>query len=108
VNGGSIRNSGEEIVASWTQNVSRDFSFNVGGNLTFQKNEVLSLSEELPTGLLIRSFQNNGSAESRTMPGQPIGSFFGYVVEGIYQNQMISTSHHPLGAFRPVILNLKM
>jgi len=30
--------------------------------------------------------KNNGAAESRTMPGQPIGSFYGYIEEGIFQS----------------------
>jgi len=104
INGGSIKNWGEEFTANWTQNFSRDLSLNVGGNITFLKNKVLSLSEELPTGVLIRGFQNNGSAEARTLPGYPIGSFFGYVVEGIYQSQAdilkspVATS---IGAYRP-------
>ncbi|CAN5530799.1 TonB-dependent receptor [soil metagenome] len=86
INGGSIRNSGEEFSANWTQTVNRDFTVNVGGNITFLKNKVVSLSSDLPTGVLIRSFQNNGAAESRTLPGYAIGSFYGYVVEGIYQS----------------------
>jgi TonB-linked SusC/RagA family outer membrane protein len=86
VNGGSLRNWGEEFTASWNQNLSKDLTLTISGNITFLKNEVLSLSEDLPTGVLIRAFQNNGSAESRTMPGEPIGSFFGYIVEGLYQD----------------------
>lgn len=85
-NGGSIRNWGEEFSASWNQNLKRDLSINISGNITFLKNEVVSLNENLPAGYLSRAFQNNGSAESRTMVGSPIGSFYGYVVEGIYQS----------------------
>ena len=85
-NGGSIRNWGEEFTASWNQNFSRDLSINIGGNITFLKNKVISLSPDIPGGFLSRGFQNNGSAESRTLPGQPIGSFYGYTVEGIYQS----------------------
>jgi TonB-linked SusC/RagA family outer membrane protein len=93
INGGSIKNTGEELTASWTENLSRDFTLGISGNITFLQNKVLSLSEELPTGVLIRSFQNNGAAESRTTPGQPIGVFFGYVVDGIYQsNEEIAKS----------------
>ncbi len=86
INGGSIKNSGEEFAATWTQNFSRDLSINVGGNITFLSNKVLSLASDIPSGFLSRGFQNNGSAESRTIPGSPIGSFYGYVVEGIYQS----------------------
>jgi len=86
VNGGSLRNWGEEFSASWSQTLTKDFSLNVSGNITFLQNKVVKLSDDLPNGFLSRTFQNNGSAESRTMPGSPIGSFYGYVVEGIYQS----------------------
>lgn len=85
-NGGSIRNWGEEFSATWNQNLKKDLSVNISGNITFLQNEVVSLNENLPAGYLSRAFQNNGSAESRTMVGSPIGSFYGYVVEGIYQS----------------------
>src|SRR5262249_39668374 len=88
INGGSIRNTGVELSAAWSQNITEDLSFGVSGNITFLKNEVLSLNSALPGGLLIRGFQNNGSAEARTVAGRPIGSFWGYVVEGIYQSQV--------------------
>lgn len=104
VNGGSLRNTGQEFAATWNQSFSRDLTLNIGGNITFQKNEVRSLSADLPTGVLIRAFQNNGSAESRTQPGLPIGSFYGYIVEGIYQsNTEITKSPDAtsIGAYRP-------
>lgn len=104
VNGGKIRNSGEEFSTNWNQKLSRDLTLNIGGNITFLKNEVVSLAKDLPTGVLIRGFQNNGSAEARTLPGYPIGSFYGYVVEGIYQSYadiLRSPSAASLGAYRP-------
>lgn len=104
INGGTIRNQGVELMSSWTQNFGRDFSLNVSGNITFLDNEVLSLSDALPTGVLIRGFQNNGSAEARTLPGYPIGSFYGYIVEGIYQSYadiLASPNAAAIGAYRP-------
>ena len=104
VNGGSLRNWGEEFSASWLQNLSKDLSISIGGNITFMKNKVLSLSKDLPNGFLSRSFQNNGSAESRTQPGLPIASFYGYVVEGIYQSYadiLKSPNASAVGAYRP-------
>jgi len=103
-NGGSIRNWGEEFSATWTQNINHDFSVNLGGNITFLQNKVLSLSPDIPGGFLSRGFQNNGSAESRTLPGQPIGSFYGYVVEGLYQSYadiLKSPSAAAIGGYRP-------
>jgi hypothetical protein len=104
VNGGSLRNWGEELTASWNQTFSRDLSLLVGGNITFLKNKVVKLADELPTGILQRRFQNNGSAESRTAPGLPIGSFYGYVVEGLYQSVtdiLRSPDASSIGAYGP-------
>jgi TonB-linked SusC/RagA family outer membrane protein len=104
INGGSIRNWGEEFAASWTQNLNRDLTINLAGNITFLNNEVKSLAADLPTGYLSESFQNNGSAESRTEPGHPIGSFFGYKVAGLYQSNVDILKSPPassLGTYRP-------
>lgn len=74
---GSIRNSGIELSASWTQKVNKDFTVTVSGNLTTYKNKVIELAT--------KDFAiYNGY--SRTVVGSPIGSFYGYVVEGIYQS----------------------
>jgi TonB-linked SusC/RagA family outer membrane protein len=103
-NGGELKNTGVEISAAWNQTINEDFSFGVSGNITFIKNEVLALNQDLPGGLIIRGFQNNGSAEARTVAGHPIGSFWGYVVEGLYQSQadiQKSPNAGSIGAYRP-------
>lgn len=74
---GSIRNSGVELTASWSENLSKDLKLTVGGNLTTYKNEVLELATKefsIQSGL------------NRTTVGLPIGYFYGYTVEGIYQS----------------------
>ncbi|MDB5200112.1 MAG: TonB-dependent receptor [Chitinophagaceae bacterium] len=104
VNGGSLKNWGEEFAATWNQTLSRNLILNIGGNITFLKNKVVSLSSDLPTGIISRGFQNNGSAESRTQPGLPIGSFYGYVVEGLYQSYadiLKSPVASSLGSYEP-------
>lgn len=103
-NGGEIRNWGTELSATWVQKVNNDLTVNFSGNITFMDNEVKSVAASLPGGLIIRSYANNGSAEARTMPGNPIGSFFGYVVEGLYQTNLdvlLSPPASSLGAYRP-------
>lgn len=85
-NEGSIRNSGIELSASYNHSFSDSFSMTVGGNFTTVKNKVLSLDPENAKNGIIRDF-------SRTIVGSPIGSFFGYVVEGVYQsNREIANS----------------
>jgi TonB-linked SusC/RagA family outer membrane protein len=73
---GQIQNSGIELSASWLQRVNKDFNVTVSGNLTTYKNRVKELGEDKPL------FAGN----SRTIVGQPIGTFFGYIVEGVYQS----------------------
>jgi TonB-linked SusC/RagA family outer membrane protein len=87
VNGGEVKNWGHEISAGWKQQLG-DLTMTIDGNITFMDNKVVSLAKELPNGIIIDARANNGSAEARTMAGQPIGSFFGYVVEGIYQTDL--------------------
>jgi TonB-linked SusC/RagA family outer membrane protein len=103
-NGGKIKNWGEELLATWNQSINKDWSVSIGGNITFQKNKILALSEDLAGGVIIDARANNGSAEARTLVGHPIGSFFGYVVEGIYQTNLdllLSPFAGSLGSYYP-------
>lgn len=74
---GSIRNSGFELSASYTQDLSKDLILTVSGNLTTYKNKVESLAT--------KEFSIQ-SGVNRTTVGLPIGYFYGYIVEGIYQS----------------------
>jgi len=111
-NSGSIRNWGEEFTAGWTENLNKDFSINFGGNITFLQNKILSLATEFPllpdyqggNPYISKSSQNNGSAESRSAVGHPIGSYYGYIVDGLYQSNLDilkSPSASSLGSYRP-------
>jgi TonB-linked SusC/RagA family outer membrane protein len=74
---GSIKNSGFEFSATWLQKLTKDLTLNVSGNLTTYKNEVVELATK--DFAIVNGF-------NRTVVGQPIGSFYGYVVEGLYQS----------------------
>ena len=76
-NQGSIKNSGVELAASWNQQLTDDLSFTIAANLTTLSNNVESLVDE--------GYQIIRDA-SRTAVGFPIGYFYGYVHDGIYQN----------------------
>ncbi|MGR7812287.1 SusC/RagA family TonB-linked outer membrane protein [Lacinutrix undariae] len=79
-NSGVIRNQGMEIALNWSDDISKDFSYSIGTNITTLKNETISLNDE---------YIDSGSAEfrQRTMVGEPIQAFFGYETAGVYQNQ---------------------
>lgn len=74
---GSIKNNGLEVTASWDQKLGKDLTITVSGNLTTYKNKVLELATK---DFAIINNMN------RTLVGYPIGSFYGYIVEGIYQS----------------------
>ncbi|MCX6317828.1 MAG: TonB-dependent receptor [Bacteroidetes bacterium] len=74
---GKIKNSGLEFTTSWNQKLTRDLNLTVSANLTTYKNKVLELAT--------KDFAIS-DGPSRTIVGSPIGSFFGYIVEGVYQS----------------------
>jgi TonB-linked SusC/RagA family outer membrane protein len=76
-NVGSIQNNGLELTASWTQKVSKDLVITFSGNLTTYRNKVLELATKDYAIV---------EGPSRTIVGEPIGVFYGYIVEGIYQS----------------------
>lgn len=103
-NGGSIKNWGEEFSATWLQKINKDFTINFSGNITFLQNKMLSVTDDFPNPYISRSSYNNGSAESRSIIGSPIGSFYGYVVEGLYQSYadvLASPVASAIGAYGP-------
>ena len=75
---GEIENMGVEMAASWRDQIG-DWGYNVGANLTTIKNKVLSLVQD---GYSIIA---GDKSQSYTMAGYPIGYFYGYKVEGVYQ-----------------------
>lgn len=85
VNAAEVVNSGIDAQVTWAQNLG-DFSYQIGVNGSTTSNEVQSLGqgkEEILGGGLV----NEISFTTKTVPGRPIGAFFGYKVDGVYQNQ---------------------
>lgn len=79
----SMRNKGWEFAANYKDKVA-GFSYDFGGNITFINNEVTDLglgSEPIVDG----DIPQQGFA-TLTDIGQPIGSFYGYITDGIFQN----------------------
>ena len=80
-NNGVVRNSGFEFALHWTDSPSEDFHYNVNLNLTTLRNRVVSLEgrDYIPGGMV----RNNYS--TRTLEGYPIGSFWGYKIDYVYE-----------------------
>lgn len=80
VNAGRVRNSGVEFSALYQNRVGK-LGYNISGNITAVKNEVLELGDN-ETPIISGYF---GNQTHRTQVGESIGHFFGYKTDGIYQ-----------------------
>jgi TonB-dependent starch-binding outer membrane protein SusC len=78
---GTIRNSGIELALNWSNTVSKKLSYNVGANISTQKNEVIDLYGQ--------PYLDGGTAEfrQRCIVGEPLMAFFGREIAGVYQTQ---------------------
>jgi len=77
-NVGDLRNKGFEFSAGWNQKLTKDWSFAVNANITTFNNKVVDLGgNRLPA---------SEERPNQTEAGYPIGYFYGYVVEGLYQS----------------------
>ncbi len=82
-NNGNVLNSGVELNLSYNDKINNDLSYHVGMNLTTIHNEVLTLQgrDYIPSGYV------RGNYTKRTQVGQPIGSFYGYEIDGVYASE---------------------
>lgn len=94
VNAGEVRNSGFEFSVTHRHTTSGGFQYAINANLTSLSNEVQQLHPNLP-------YIDNTT--SRTMAGQPLDAYYGFVMEGVYQNAA-EISAHQFGTTNPSAL----
>ncbi|GAB4041600.1 TonB-dependent receptor [Spirosoma jeollabukense] len=82
-NVGSVRNRGIEIQAGYQSNKGA-LTWQLSGNVSAVRNKVISLGDE---GNTIFGGDWYGDNITKTEVGQPIGYFYGYQTNGIFQNQ---------------------
>ena len=99
-NAGEIENKGFEFTASWNDNITDDLSYSLSGNLTTLKNEVKSV--------YIDGFEVFDGPSILTA-GAPMGSFYGYEVEGVYQSyaDILNSAPSAIGDYAPGDLKYK-
>jgi TonB-linked SusC/RagA family outer membrane protein len=81
VNVGSVKNTGFDITLSYYNKTDSGFSYGIDANLSSYNNEVTDLISDFQTGDSFR-----GGPITRTQVGQPISSFYGRVVEGVFKD----------------------
>jgi TonB-linked SusC/RagA family outer membrane protein len=81
----SMKNTGFELELGLTKNIGK-FQFELSGNASYVKNEVTNLGDDKDY-LVGQTFTPQGLEITRTSVGQPYGYFFGYEMDGIFQNE---------------------
>ncbi|TSD63309.1 TonB-dependent receptor [Inquilinus sp. KBS0705] len=82
-NVGNVRNRGWEFTLTTKNIVGSGFNWSTDFNISFNRNKVLSLG---PTPQILDAPANDNPT-SITKVGYPLGQFYGYFFDGIFQNQ---------------------
>lgn len=79
VNNGEVKNEGIELLLTYASSIG-DFKYSVNGNAATLRNEVLRVDTPIPGGTYGSDYV------TLTERGYPVGSFYLYETEGIFQN----------------------
>lgn len=79
-NGGKMLNQGFEAQINWQTSVNKDFSYEVGFNVTVQKNKVTDLIDDI-------KYTWGGGRAGMSIIGQSIGSWMGFKTDGVFHTQ---------------------
>ena len=89
-NVGTVQNGGIETAVNWRDNIG-SFKYNAGIVASFNKNEMIEIGNA--EGVINGASWALGGIVTRAEVGLPIGYFWGYQTEGIFQNQNDIFSH---------------
>ena len=92
---GKVRNRGLEISLT-TRNLTGNFNWSTDFNISFNRNIVLQLG---PSGKSIIS--TSYIVSNITEVGKPVGNFYGYIFEGVYNSQEEIDKHPHLPTDTP-------
>jgi TonB-linked SusC/RagA family outer membrane protein len=82
-NNGKVLNAGIELSLNWNDKITENLTYNIGFNATTIYNRVLALEgRDYIPGAYVR-----GNFTTRTAVGHPIGSFYGYEIDGVYASE---------------------
>lgn len=87
-NAGTVQNTGVEFAINWRDQIGKDFEYNIGYNIAYNKNKVTEVNST-------QKYNNGGNDllaqgtgyMARFEEGEPIGYFWGYKTAGPIQNE---------------------
>ena len=97
--GAEVVNKGVEVGINWGDNINEDFSYNIGVTFNRNKNEVLNVINNYDgqTGGSL----SNGEITKRLLEGQPLGAWWMYEADGVWQTQEEIDNNPSLGGALP-------
>lgn len=94
-NAATVENRGVELGLNWNDKIGTAWSYNLNANVAFNKNQILDLNQGQP---LPRGSVGGQGNTTLTANGQPIGSFYLWQVEGIFQSDAEAAASGQSGA----------
>ncbi|KIC02007.1 TonB-dependent receptor [Flavobacterium sp. JRM] len=85
---GEVSNKGYEVALRWDDRINDNFSYWVGGNYSYNKNELTSLKNVQVSPVIGGSLSNGQNVKllDNRAVGQPLGSFYMYQYAGVDQD----------------------
>ncbi len=81
INAADMTDKGVELSVTYSSRSHKDFNYQISGNIAYNKNVV----DDLPASV---QYSWGGSAlKGDGIDGHPWGSYYGFIADGIYQNQ---------------------
>jgi TonB-linked SusC/RagA family outer membrane protein len=103
--GAEVLNTGFELLLSWNKEVSKDFSYEISANYSYNKNEVRNVKSAYDgaTGGSL----NNGEVTKQLREGQPLYAWWMFEADGVWQTQDEIDSNAHYGSPKPGYLRYK-
>ena len=85
MNAGSVSNKGFEVTVGYDGKLGNDFKYNINGNISTYRNKVVDLGggKNIPG----KGVHLGNQTYTMIEPGQPIGYFYGFKTDGVFQTQ---------------------
>ncbi len=86
INGGDVKNTGVELALNYSNNIGKNFRYSIGVNGAYNKNRIgnIPTNDHVLHGNTNVLFNNAGEFY-RAANGEPVGYFWGYKTDGIFQ-----------------------
>lgn len=85
VNAGSVSNKGVEFTLGYDGKAGKDFTYHINGNLSTYRNKVKDLGSN--SNIPNKGIHLGNQTYTMIEPGMPIGYFYGFKTDGVFQTQ---------------------